>query len=150
MKMDAIETKTVVEYLFEHGLYHCPLCGKKESLVEHHISYIPKATIHVCTSCHMKIHNKRRFYDNLKPHIKRTDIRVRYSKIKDGNKYEWVEKEIKHLKNELDFLEARKKELVVSGMDKIEETRMVMHVNGVVTLESRMVLRKGTLCYPDR
>ncbi|MBK5191212.1 MAG: hypothetical protein JJE19_06940, partial [Methanosarcinales archaeon] len=49
-----------------------------------------------------------------------------------------------------DFLEARKKELVVSGMDKIEETRMVMHVNGVVTLESRMVLRKGTLCYPDR
>lgn len=146
--MDAQETKTVAEYLFEHGLYHCPLCGKKESLIEHHISYIPKATIYVCTSCHIKIHNKAGFYDNLKPHIKRTDIKVRYAKIKDRNKYEWVERQIEYLKNDLSFLESRKRELMANGMDKIEATRMVMHVNGGVALESRMVLRKDTLCYP--
>lgn len=36
--------------------WECELCGYKEHLVNHHISYVPERIIVVCPSCHTKIH----------------------------------------------------------------------------------------------
>jgi len=44
----------------------CAICGSKDDLDEHHLSYEPEETIEVCSSCHSKIHT-REFGDGLIP-----------------------------------------------------------------------------------
>ncbi len=48
------------EYKIQHfqDFEICELCGIKDSQIKHHITYNPEKIIHVCRSCHGKIHYK--------------------------------------------------------------------------------------------
>lgn len=58
----------------------CPLCGilkLPREMEEHHTSYQPEETMTVCTKCHMRIHHKDGFREDLKPEMTRDEWKQR-------------------------------------------------------------------------
>ncbi len=50
----------------------CAVCGQilefwSKNTIEHHVNYKPEKVVHVCRSCHRKIHARHDLYPNLAP-----------------------------------------------------------------------------------
>jgi hypothetical protein len=51
--------------------HRCRLCNSTERIEEHHTSYFPEKTTHLCHNCHQKVHHENGFHDTLQPEQKR-------------------------------------------------------------------------------
>lgn len=89
----------------------CTVCKENKETVRHHISYKPENIMHVCQSCHGKIHHNEEFRPDLTPELSRMEAAERgyvpltgyYKdkenthftvKIKNDELAEWVKNEV--------------------------------------------------------
>lgn len=115
------------------GVNSCTLCGSKESLVEHHISYNPPKKIIVCQKCHEEIHGNVPVASDLSLKMRQYDMIVKLSVMVKN----WLQAYkrtfgLNPISLELKRIQKKKETILkdVKGMLK-EELRKVEHIKGL-------------------